>query len=112
MYRLGVSHIDNSNAINADAYLRNSFFNPATPSIIQLSSGSDDVEGSIYDPGYYSSLLGGVRDGTYQYGVCYAMSSIILNSHFPPLTHIEICTRTHELHRENVRTCKVTYYVT
>ncbi|KAL8480884.1 hypothetical protein ACS0TY_027418 [Phlomoides rotata] len=68
MYRLGVSHIDNSNARDADVDLRNSFINPATPSIIRLPSGSDDVEGSLYDPGYYSSLLGDVRDGTYQYG--------------------------------------------
>ncbi|XP_047317131.1 uncharacterized protein LOC124920641 [Impatiens glandulifera] len=54
MYRLGVSYVDR------DAYFdaRNSFLSPTTHAIARHTSGSDDaLGGSIYDPGYYSSLF-------------------------------------------------------
>lgn len=63
MYRLGVSYLETSVPREADADLRNSFLNPATPSIVRHPSGSDDVlGGSIYDPAYYSSLFEDGKD--------------------------------------------------
>lgn len=63
MYRLGVSYLETSVPREADADLRNSFLNPATPSIVRQPSGSDDVlGGSIYDPAYYSSLFEDGKD--------------------------------------------------
>ncbi|XP_073040228.1 uncharacterized protein [Primulina eburnea] len=69
MYRLGVSHIDNSCLRDTDVDLRNSFLSPATPSVIRHPSGSDDaVGGSIYDPAYYSSLFEDGKDESYLCG--------------------------------------------
>ncbi|GER50705.1 membrane protein insertase YidC [Striga asiatica] len=69
MYRLGSSYIDNSGARDTDAYLRNSFINPATP-IVRVTSGCDDaIGGSIYDPAYYSSLFEPGRNDTCPSGV-------------------------------------------
>lgn len=66
MYRLGVSYLETSVPREADADLRNSFLNPATPSIVRHPSGSDDVlGGSIYDPVYYSSLFEDGKDDAY-----------------------------------------------
>lgn len=85
MYRLGVSYIDNSGSRDTDAYLRNSFLNPATP-IVQRHSGSHDVAGgSIFDPASYSSLFEDGRDETYSYGVSSCDSVLtIKNSQTPP----------------------------
>lgn len=69
MYRLGVSYLETSVPREADADLRNSFLSPATPSLVQHPSGSDDaLGGSIYDPAYYSSLFEDGKDDTYSYG--------------------------------------------
>ncbi|CAK9165902.1 unnamed protein product, partial [Ilex paraguariensis] len=69
MYRLGVSYVDSSVPREADADIRNSFLNPATPSVVRHSSGSDDVlGGSIYNPAYYSSLFEDGKDHGYSYG--------------------------------------------
>lgn len=77
MYRLGVSYLETSVPREADADLRNSFLNPATPSIVRHPSGSDDVlGGSIYDPAYYSSLFEDGKDDTYLYGVRYSLSAL------------------------------------
>ncbi|XP_027072268.1 uncharacterized protein [Coffea arabica] len=69
MYRLGVSYLETSVPREADADLRNSFLNPATPSIDRHPSGSDDVlGGSIYDPAYYSSLFEDCKDDAHLHG--------------------------------------------
>lgn len=79
MYRLGVSYLETSVPQEADADLRNSFLNPATPSIVRHPSGSDDVlGGSIYDPAYYSSLFEESKDDAYLYGVSYLLTSFYL----------------------------------
>lgn len=69
MYRLGVSHVNNTNPQDADLDLRNSFINPATPAVVRQPSGSDDVlGGSIYDPAYYSSLFEDGQEDGYSFG--------------------------------------------
>lgn len=86
MYRLGVSYVDNSGARDTDGDLRNSFLNPATPSIVRRNSGCDDVVGgAIYDPAYYSSLFEDSRDDTYPSGVCSCHClNHFQNYNFPP----------------------------
>jgi hypothetical protein len=70
MYRLGISYLEASVPREADADLRNSFLNPATPSVVRQASGSDDVlGGSIYDPAYYSSLFEDGKDDAYMHTV-------------------------------------------
>ncbi|XP_024995278.1 uncharacterized protein LOC112528478 isoform X1 [Cynara cardunculus var. scolymus] len=63
MYRLGASPVDSTCPQEGDQDLRNSFINPATPSVMRPASGSNDVlGGSIYDPVYYSSLFSDNQD--------------------------------------------------
>ncbi|XP_052186935.1 uncharacterized protein LOC127797818, partial [Diospyros lotus] len=69
MYRLGLSHIDCSVPRDADFDMRNSFINPATPSIARNSPHCDEVlGGSIYDPVYYSSLFEDGQDSCNSHG--------------------------------------------
>ncbi|EPS63582.1 hypothetical protein M569_11193, partial [Genlisea aurea] len=67
MYRLGAAYVYSSDNRDADAYLRNSFLNPATSSIARLTSRPDDeiIGGSIYDAANYSALIEDGRDEAY-----------------------------------------------
>ena len=83
MYRLGVSYLETSVPREADADLRNSFLNPATPSIDRHPSGSDDVlGGSIYDPAYYSSLFEDCKDDAHLHGVSYPSLTCVLSIYY------------------------------
>ncbi|KAJ7980603.1 Transmembrane protein [Quillaja saponaria] len=66
IYRLGM---DTTAPREADFDLRNSFLSPSNPAVVRQSSGSDEiVEGSIYDPAYYSSLFEDGQGNRYSYG--------------------------------------------
>lgn len=69
MYRLGVSGADSSAARDADADLRFSFLNPATPVVRHPYDVIDDA--SMYDPANFLPLFGDrSRDDGCRYGVC------------------------------------------
>ncbi|GER41220.1 hypothetical protein STAS_17927 [Striga asiatica] len=97
MYRLGSSYIDNSGAGDAEADLRNSFINPATP-IVRAPSGCDDAIGrSIYDHAYYSSLFDPGKNGTCSSAVCFRCTILIsgiLSNYAPRLPMPCLCRVT------------------